>query len=99
MLLRSYATAALSACIMQKKKPQTHKFALATLYTKLINHSITRVFPGKSYITILPAIPTKGMTKADLPQLIEQTYEVMNSMYKESTQEALADHMESLKLD
>ncbi|OXU21976.1 hypothetical protein TSAR_014706 [Trichomalopsis sarcophagae] len=64
-----------------------------------INDKLKKFDSGTSYITILPPIPTKGLTKADLPQLIEQTYQVMNKVYQESTQEALESHMESLKLD
>ncbi|KAJ8673010.1 hypothetical protein QAD02_004271 [Eretmocerus hayati] len=64
-----------------------------------INSKQKKFDSGTSYITILPAISTKGMTKADLPQLIEKTYQTMNKVYQESTQEALANHMESLKLD
>ncbi|XP_058801737.1 1-acyl-sn-glycerol-3-phosphate acyltransferase beta [Phymastichus coffea] len=64
-----------------------------------INDKLKKFDSGTSFITILPAIPTKGMTKADLPKLIDQTYEQMNKVFKESTQEALENHMQSLKLD
>lgn len=56
-------------------------------------------FSGTSYITILPPIPTMGLTKEDMPELIEKTYEVMNNAFQETTKEALEHHMESLKLD
>ncbi|XP_014482674.1 PREDICTED: 1-acyl-sn-glycerol-3-phosphate acyltransferase alpha-like [Dinoponera quadriceps] len=52
---------------------------------------------GNSYITILPPIPTAGMTKDDLPKLMEQAHEVMNKTFVESTRECFADHIESLK--
>lgn len=52
---------------------------------------------GNSYITILPPIPTAGMTKDDLPKLMEQTYKVMNKTFVESTRECFADHIGSLK--
>lgn len=52
---------------------------------------------GNSYITILPPIPTAGMTKDDLPKLMEQVYTIMNKTFVESTHECLADHIGSLK--
>ncbi|XP_032663166.1 1-acyl-sn-glycerol-3-phosphate acyltransferase alpha isoform X2 [Odontomachus brunneus] len=52
---------------------------------------------GNSYITILPPIPTAGMTKDDLPKLMEQVYAIMNKTFVESTHECLADHIGSLK--
>ncbi|XP_011500364.1 PREDICTED: 1-acyl-sn-glycerol-3-phosphate acyltransferase alpha [Ceratosolen solmsi marchali] len=64
-----------------------------------INDKLKKFDSGTSYITILPAISTKGMTKENLSKLIDHTYETMNKVYQESTQEVLANHMESLKLD
>ncbi|XP_014218260.1 1-acyl-sn-glycerol-3-phosphate acyltransferase beta [Copidosoma floridanum] len=64
-----------------------------------INAKSKKFDSGTSFITILPAIPTEGLTKADLPRLVEETYAVMNKVYQESTQEALSRHMDSLKLD
>lgn len=49
-----------------------------------------------SDITILPAIETKGMTKEDIPELMNRTYEAMNAKFIESSQEVLANHMYSL---
>ena len=56
-------------------------------------------FSGTSYITILPAIPTTGLTKEDLPQLIEKTYEIMNKVFQETTQEVLKKHVDGLRVD
>lgn len=54
---------------------------------------------GSSYITVLPAIPTAGMTKDDLPKLMAQTYEVMNKHFVESTHECLEEQIQSLKCE
>lgn len=54
---------------------------------------------GSSYITVLPPIPTAGLTKDDLPKLMEQTYEVMNKTFVESTTECLEEQIRSLKCE
>ncbi|XP_066588380.1 1-acyl-sn-glycerol-3-phosphate acyltransferase beta [Prorops nasuta] len=51
---------------------------------------------GTSYITILPPIPTEGLTKEDIPSLIEKAYEIMNNKFIETSQEALNAHMKML---
>lgn len=56
------------------------------------------VILGNSFITILPSIETKGMTKNDLESLVEKTYSTMNQAFTESTQEVitkLIDHSKS----
>lgn len=57
------------------------------------------LFPGTSYITVLPPIPTAGMTKDDLPELMERTYEIMNKTFVESTTECLEEQVRSLKCE
>lgn len=54
---------------------------------------------GSSYITVLPPIPTAGLTKNDLPKLMEQAYEVMNKTFVESTTECLEEQIRSLKCE
>ncbi|XP_023314543.1 1-acyl-sn-glycerol-3-phosphate acyltransferase beta isoform X1 [Trichogramma pretiosum] len=63
-----------------------------------INSKLKKFDSGTSYITILPPIPTEGLTKEDIPKLIDEAYEKMNKVYQESTQEALSVHMEALKI-
>lgn len=48
---------------------------------------------GVSYITVLPAIPTEGLTQDDLPALMEKTYECMNSKFVETSQEVVNDYV------
>ncbi|XP_033227878.1 1-acyl-sn-glycerol-3-phosphate acyltransferase alpha [Belonocnema kinseyi] len=64
-----------------------------------LNEKLKKFDSGISYVTILPAIPTLGLTKEDLPQLIEKTYEIMNKSFQETTQEVFKKHVEGLKLD
>nr|XP_012143521.1 PREDICTED: 1-acyl-sn-glycerol-3-phosphate acyltransferase beta-like [Megachile rotundata] len=52
---------------------------------------------GTSYINILPAIPTKGLTKEDLPKLMEDTYRIMNKRFTETSQEAINEHINSFE--
>ncbi|XP_003704528.2 1-acyl-sn-glycerol-3-phosphate acyltransferase beta-like isoform X2 [Megachile rotundata] len=52
---------------------------------------------GTSYITILPPISTKGLTKEDLPKLIEDTYKIMNNSFMETSQETINEHINTLK--
>lgn len=40
-------------------------------------------------MTILPPVSTEGLTKADLPQLVEKCYALMQETYAETTSEAL----------
>lgn len=53
--------------------------------------------PGTSYITILPPIPTKGLTKDDIQELMDKSYDAMNTVFVQTSQETLTKHMESLK--
>lgn len=53
--------------------------------------------PGTSYITILPPIPTKGLTKDNIQELMDKSYEAMNTVFVQTSQETLTKHMESLK--
>ncbi|CAH0389204.1 unnamed protein product [Bemisia tabaci] len=46
---------------------------------------------GKSVIEILPAIPTAGLTKNDIGELIEKTRTVMNNAYKKLTQQVTSN--------
>ncbi|XP_043476957.1 1-acyl-sn-glycerol-3-phosphate acyltransferase beta isoform X1 [Leptopilina heterotoma] len=64
-----------------------------------LNDKSKKFDSGKSYITILPAISTTNLTKDDLPQLIEKTYETMNTAFKQSTQEVITEHIENLKVE
>lgn len=52
---------------------------------------------GTSYITILPPIPTKGLTKEDLPKLMEDAYNIMNNSFVETSQEAINEHINTLR--
>ncbi|XP_034171031.1 1-acyl-sn-glycerol-3-phosphate acyltransferase beta isoform X1 [Osmia lignaria lignaria] len=52
---------------------------------------------GVSYITILPAISTKGLTKEDLPRLMEDTYQVMSKSFLETSKEAINEYVDCLK--
>ncbi|CAK9796488.1 1-acyl-sn-glycerol-3-phosphate acyltransferase alpha [Anthophora plagiata] len=54
---------------------------------------------GVSYVTILPPIPTNGLTEEDLPKLLDDTYNVMNKAFLETSEEALNEHMNSMKGD
>jgi hypothetical protein len=45
---------------------------------------------GYSIISILPPIPTAGMTKNDLEMLMEKTRSVMSEAYMKTTDQALA---------
>ncbi|XP_066998663.2 1-acyl-sn-glycerol-3-phosphate acyltransferase beta [Anabrus simplex] len=47
---------------------------------------------GDSIISILPPIPTKGLTKDDLEGLIEETHAVMAKEYASITEEAMSRH-------
>ncbi|KOC69133.1 1-acyl-sn-glycerol-3-phosphate acyltransferase alpha, partial [Habropoda laboriosa] len=62
-----------------------------------INSKLTKFNSGVSYITILPPIPTKGLTEDDLPTLLDETYNVMNKVFLETSEEALNEHMNSMK--
>ncbi|XP_076301081.1 1-acyl-sn-glycerol-3-phosphate acyltransferase beta-like isoform X2 [Lasioglossum baleicum] len=48
---------------------------------------------GASYMTILPAISTEGLTMDDLPAVMEKTYECMNSKFAETSQEVVNDSL------
>lgn len=56
-----------------------------------IDHDKKIFNSGKSYITILPAISTEGMTKNDLDTLMKKSYDVMNREFQSSTNEILAE--------
>ncbi|XP_012215795.1 1-acyl-sn-glycerol-3-phosphate acyltransferase alpha-like isoform X3 [Linepithema humile] len=62
-----------------------------------LDGKLKRFQSGTSYITVLPAIPTAGMTKDDLPKLMQQAYEVMNKSFIKSTAECIDEQMRSLK--
>ncbi|XP_011872696.1 PREDICTED: 1-acyl-sn-glycerol-3-phosphate acyltransferase alpha isoform X3 [Vollenhovia emeryi] len=64
-----------------------------------LDGKLKRFHSGSSYITILPPIPTEGMTKDDLPKLMGQAYEVMNKAFVESTSECLEEQIRSLKCE
>ena len=55
------------------------------------------MFSGTCFITILPPIETKNMTKENLQELIDHTHDVMNKEFQESTQEVLTAHIKTLK--
>ncbi|XP_011150698.1 1-acyl-sn-glycerol-3-phosphate acyltransferase alpha isoform X1 [Harpegnathos saltator] len=63
-----------------------------------LNDKRKQFHSGNSYITILPPIPTTGMTKDDLPELMQQVYTVMNTTFVKSTRECFADHIEEESL-
>ncbi|XP_076656046.1 1-acyl-sn-glycerol-3-phosphate acyltransferase alpha-like [Halictus rubicundus] len=52
---------------------------------------------GISYMTVLPAISTEGLTLDDLPALTEKTYDCMNSKFSETSQEVLNEYINTLK--
>ncbi|KAI4492116.1 hypothetical protein M0802_010013 [Mischocyttarus mexicanus] len=63
-------------------------------------HSKSKKFSsGTSYITILPPIPTKNLTKDNIQELMDKSYEAMNTEFVQSSQETLTNHMESLQND
>ncbi|EZA59803.1 1-acyl-sn-glycerol-3-phosphate acyltransferase alpha [Ooceraea biroi] len=64
-----------------------------------LDGKLKRFYSGTSYITVLPPIPTAGMTKDDLPKLMERAYEVMNRTFVESTTECLEEQIRSLKCE
>ncbi|XP_071564523.1 1-acyl-sn-glycerol-3-phosphate acyltransferase alpha-like isoform X1 [Temnothorax nylanderi] len=64
-----------------------------------LDGKLKRFNSGSSYITVLPPIPTAGLTKDDLPKLMEQAYEVMNKTFVESTTECLEEQIRSLKCE
>lgn len=55
------------------------------------SHGHFYLIPGKSVIEILPAIPTAGLTKNDIGELIEKTRTVMNNAYKKLTQQVTSN--------
>lgn len=61
-----------------------------------LNDKLKKFDSGTSYITILPAIPTKGLTKEDIPKLMETTYDAMNEKFMETSQQTLSEHMASV---
>lgn len=52
---------------------------------------LTRVvdFSGEVVIKILPAIPTEGLTKADLEGLVSKAYTTMSDEYSKLSEEVL----------
>lgn len=48
-------------------------------------------------IKILPAISTAGMTKDDLPDLLDRTYRVMQEEYQRASMEAVKRDSVNLK--
>lgn len=62
-----------------------------------LNSKLQRFNSGLSYITILPPIPTVGLTTYDLPKLMETTYEAMNNCFIETSQETLNEYIDSLQ--
>ncbi|XP_072745075.1 1-acyl-sn-glycerol-3-phosphate acyltransferase alpha-like isoform X4 [Anoplolepis gracilipes] len=64
-----------------------------------LDGKLKRFYSGTSYITVLPPIPTAGLTKNDLPKLMEQVYEVMNKTFVESTTECLQEQIQSFKCE
>ncbi|EGI60876.1 hypothetical protein G5I_10892 [Acromyrmex echinatior] len=75
----------LAGCRFQQA---THWLELATIHALLAKQA------GSSYITVLPPIPTVGMTKDDLPKLMEQAYKVMNKTFVESSTECLEEQIQ-----
>ncbi|XP_012254396.2 1-acyl-sn-glycerol-3-phosphate acyltransferase beta [Athalia rosae] len=62
-----------------------------------INDNLKKFGSGKVYITILPPIPTTGLTKDNLTDLMDKSYEVMNKAFQETSQEVYALHVETTK--
>ncbi|XP_026468615.1 1-acyl-sn-glycerol-3-phosphate acyltransferase alpha-like [Ctenocephalides felis] len=52
-----------------------------------LNCSIKKFSSGFNIITILPAIPTQGLTLDNLDDLIEKTHQTMSRYYKQTSQE------------
>lgn len=59
-------------------------------YTHFLNNDKSTFDNGEIILTALPRISTEGLTEADIPQLIEKTKKLMEQVYAESTEEALA---------
>ncbi|KAG7209176.1 hypothetical protein KM043_015313 [Ampulex compressa] len=64
-----------------------------------LHSKLSKFDSGSSYVTILPPIPTEGLTKADLPELMEKAYDAMNKAFVETTQESLGEHINVLRGD
>jgi hypothetical protein len=47
--------------------------------------------PGPNIISILPAISTAGLSKDDLADVMDKTWNVMDSTYKMTSLEAVSD--------
>ncbi|XP_015599467.1 1-acyl-sn-glycerol-3-phosphate acyltransferase alpha [Cephus cinctus] len=62
-----------------------------------LNDKLKKFDSGTVYVTILPAIPTAGLTKEDIPTLIEKVHSVMNKTFQESSQEVLVNHAKAVK--
>lgn len=50
------------------------------------------LFLGNIIITTLPPIPTKGLTKDDVEELMNRTYEAMHQHFKLTSTEIQARH-------
>lgn len=62
-------------------------FILQTLLNIYGCYTILESFSGMAEVQILPPIPTAGLTKDDMNQLIEKTYSIMNDAYQKLSQE------------
>lgn len=59
-------------------------------YSLFISDSKKVFDNGEIIMTAMPRIPTKGLTEADIPALIEKTKKLMEEVYVASTEEARA---------
>ncbi|XP_060866516.1 1-acyl-sn-glycerol-3-phosphate acyltransferase beta-like isoform X1 [Metopolophium dirhodum] len=57
-----------------------------------VDHKKRTFDPGHAVITILPPIPTEGMTKEDLPSLIEKSRTAMQEAYTKSSAEIKTEY-------
>lgn len=62
-----------------------------------LNAKLKRFNSGVSYITILPPISTEGLTKEDLPVLMDKAYETMNKTFLATSQETLNDYIDTIQ--
>lgn len=59
-------------------------------YLHFLNDDKKKFDSGEIIMTVMPRISTEGLTEADIPALIEKTKKLMEQVYMESTQEAIA---------
>ncbi|KAK0171905.1 hypothetical protein PV328_005295 [Microctonus aethiopoides] len=64
-----------------------------------MDHKLLKFNHGTSFITILPPIPTIGMTKDDLPNLLDKTYQLMNEEFQRTSQEVLSKYGNNTKCE